>query len=393
MSDDVTSGDGEGGGSDPKGKRKKIDLKSRLSSVRATGAMPATPGGERKSDPLSFPPPLAGGASVPPPRLPGGIVAPRISSPFAPPEPEVKQTAQAQTIKVEIGEEVHAERKKTSKRTALLAFIFSVIAGALGFFVGTTFQKGQDGRQAIKGATALGGELEAANKKMLEFADGLSKAVEAIGNDEVPEGLEELLKTTSVPFSSANFQGKSVGGLPAELQMALFQYAVGVEKLNDRKDTLRNIYGQVKPMIEKQIAEKKKATVPFTVVLAKMGSDQKLVARVLGVKEPFEEDGKWPEKFTSLEPTDQPGKFKDSEVVRWDGKDKLPDQGTMAIPLDRASSARLGNAAEIVRFKLRVVEVREIIDGSEGPTPDMQKEGLRKLGERISQELKKIASR
>ena len=105
---------------DDKGKKPKIDLKARLGKTIQGG--PAVP----LPVPGSQPPPGDGTVPTPPPPRAAGIAPPPGLSPGIPIPPFAqakaqsvappKPTAAQQTIKVEVGEEIHAERKKAKRR-------------------------------------------------------------------------------------------------------------------------------------------------------------------------------------------------------------------------------------------------------------------------------------
>ena len=369
-----------------KPKKRKIDLKSRLSSVRGTGALPAAT--DRSSDPLSFPPPPATGGGVPAPKLPGGMAPPTISSPFAPPEPEKKVSAAQQTIKVEVGEEVVKERKKTRKKYSVYMVIVGVIAIAVGFLLGMTKEKGRAGQQAIDGAKALAGDIDAANKTMSTMSDSLRNAVEGLSNDEFPEALEELLKGTNVDFSGANFQGRSVGGLPAEVFNRLLTYTNDVEKLNKQKDTLRNLLSAAKPQVLKFIEEKKKPKVKFAVMFTT--ENKKTVAELVPIKEPFEEKGDWPSSFTVLQKA-QKG-TKDVKVGVYDEKGKLVGGETPnVLPVSPKSVAGFTDLTLIFKLRAAMMDTANLIDGVESPDPAQQTDGAMKNGQKLIEDLKKIS--
>ncbi|HHH31543.1 MAG TPA: hypothetical protein ENK57_24785 [Polyangiaceae bacterium] len=367
-----------------KKKKRKIDLKSRLSSVRATGSMAArgsSAGVDRKSDPLSFPPPPTSG--VPAPKLPG-VSAPVLSSPFAPPEPEKKVSAQAQTIKVEVGEEIVQERAKARKKTAIYVAIAAVVTLVIGFILGQTRERGRAGNLAIEGAEALATDVENANKTMSDLSDALRNAVEQLGNDEYPDALVEKLKTTNVDFSAENFQGRSVGGLPAETFNQLLAYTNSVEKLNKQKDTLRNLLGQAKPLVEKYVKEKKKPTVQFAVMFSK--ADKKDIARLMSVAEPFPVDGDWPEEFKLV--TGSGKKKEEIEVKMFDGKIGTPK---VALPVDPKTSAQFTDLTLLFKLRKALTDTRQLIDGVESPNPSLQSDGLLRDGKKLIEGLKKVS--
>jgi len=325
--------------------------------------------------------PVSGG--VPAPKLPG-VSAPVLSSPFAPPEPEKKVSAQAQTIKVEVGEEIHQERAKARKKTAIFVAIAAGITLIIGFILGQTRERGRAGNLAIEGADALASDVENANKTMSDLSDALRNAVEQLGNDEYPTALVEKLKSTNVDFSAENFHGKSVGGLPAETFNQLLAYTNSVEKLNKQKDTLRNLLGQAKPLVEKYIKEKKKPTVQFAITFAK--KDKKEVAQIMQLAKPFEVEGDWPEKFKVVSGSGQ--KKEELEVEMFDGK---VDKPKVAMPVDPKSSARFTDLTLLFKLRKALTDTRQLIDGVESPNPSLQSDGLLRDGKRLIENLKKVA--
>ncbi len=367
-----------------KPKRRKIDLKSRLSSVRGTGAVAAT-SDRKSSDPLAFPPPPATG-SVPAPKLPG-VPAAGVSSPFAQPEPEVKQTAQQQTIKVEMGEEVVAARKKSRKKLALYVGITAVVCAVLGFQLGKIRERGTQGFKAVEGATGLSEDISEANKTMSGMSDAIRGALEALGNDEYPDDLAEVLKSTNVPFSSANFKGRAVGSLPAELLTALLKYNTGVEKLNKNKDLLRNLVGTAKPQVVEFWAQKAKPVMTHAVVFTKNG--EKVTASVGKIKEPFVIKEKWPASFTVIIGAGK--KAKEQEAPRYKGGKFLDGDDKYGIPIDGKTIAKLTIRELVFKLRFALDDTKNLIDGVESPRPDLATDGLLKEGERLIKELKKVA--
>jgi len=367
-------------------KRRKIDLKSRLSSVRSTASIAGSfAGADQASDPLAFPPPPSTG-SVPAPRLPGGISAPMVSSPFAPPEPEKKPTAQQQVIKVD-AEDIQAARKKTSKKVAIYVAIAAIAAGAAGFLLGMTRERGAAGYRAIEGANGLATDIEAANKTMSDLSDTLRTAGESLGNEEYPDSLLEALKSMNVDFDASKFKGRSVGGLPAEVFNQLLTYTNGVDKLNTQKDTLRNLLGKAKGTVTKYWKEKKKPEVKFGILFGKQ--NKQMVAEFVPLKEPFEAKGDWPAKITVVQPAGK-GKTKETEVGRFNGKGKIGSD-KLVLPVAPKSVAGFTDITVIYKLRKALDDTRALIDGKESPIPDQQTDGLLKGGKHLIEGMKKIS--
>jgi hypothetical protein len=369
-------------------KRKKIDLKSRLSSVRASGSMAAKPlPTDRRSDPLSFPPPPTG--SVPAPKI-SGLGGPLMSSPFAPPEPEKKVVAQQQTIKVEMGEEVQQERKRASKRAALVALLAALVAGGLMFFVGKTAEKGAAGKSAAANASQLAADVAAANEKITAFSDALRAAQEKLSQDEFPAELAETLKSTNIPFGPENFSGRSVGALPADALNVLISYTSDVEKLNKQKDGLQRLLTQVEKPVTEYIANKEKPKVRYSIVIGKRKDD--FYADFALQKEPFDLKGDWPAEYAVLQKGEK-GKAKEVKVKRWDGKEKIGGETTVALPLESAGLPEaLSDKIQVITLISKIQEAKELIDGNQSPIPQQQTDGLIKDGERLVESLRKVGN-
>jgi hypothetical protein len=364
-----------------KKKRRKIDLKSRLSNVRASGRSRSS--GEGDSDAAAFPPPPTTG-SVPPPKVLGPM--PAVASPFAPPEPEEKPTAQQQTIQVD-AKEIHEARSAVKKKFSLYIAAAALAALIAGFFVGQTKARGDVGRKAVAGATALSTDIDAANKVMIDLSDALRQSIEELQADTYPEKLSEVLKATNVPFSGANYQGKGVGGLPGDVLQGLLAYTKGVDELNKRKDSLRNLLGAAKKQFEKYVAQKKKPVVNFSVVFTKQGG--KMVAELVPNKKPFAMKDKWPEKYKVLRLVGK--KPKDVEVKMWKSGDKLTGDPPPAVPMEERTVSTFTSQKLVFGLKKALIDTKALVDGNQSQIPSEQTDGLIKDGERIVEQLKKVA--
>jgi hypothetical protein len=345
-------------------------------------ARPSTSG---RAPTASFPPPPTGAVSAP--KILGGI-GPKISSPFAPPEPEVKQTAQQQTIKVEVGEEIIAERKKASKRTALSALLVGALMLVVGIGLGQLYAGFTAGNKAIDGAGGLSKDVEDANKSIIALSDAMTKAGEKLGQGDFPNDLGELLKTTNVPFSSDNFRGKSIGGLPPEVLGALLRYTQEVDKLNKAKDGLQNALVAAKPAFEKELVLQKKPEVNFSVVFSRV--DKNIVAELAQHKKPFEEKEAWPETYTVVRLVGK--KTADAEVVRYVDGAKLFGDKPVAMPIEERTIAGFTPSSEMSSLRRSLRVIKSLTDGIASPRADESTNGLIKDGEALVKSLKKVAS-
>ncbi|MEM6790843.1 MAG: hypothetical protein AAF715_25215 [Myxococcota bacterium] len=350
---------------------------------------------ERRSDPLSFPPPPA--SSVPAPKI-GAISSPLISSAFAPPEPEKKPTAVQQTIKVEVGEEIVQERKKASKRTATLVALGALVAGGLGFALGGLQARGAVASVAKEGAKDLAASVDAANQELVKLSDGLRKANEAIQLGEYPAELGDLLKSTNVPFAAEQMKNKNVGQLPAVAFNRLLAYSEGAQRVNDQKDTLLKRVEAAKKPIEAQIAAAKTPKYAYGVVFSKKKDN--FLAEILPLKTAFETEAEaWPKELVLLKGR-QADEREEVAGVPWDGKAKLDGGETKQVVVVGGESTAPPQTPEEVKVTLQLQrlltsmrDMRVLIDGNPSPNPALQTDGLIKTGELLSEELGKVHSR
>jgi hypothetical protein len=373
-------------------KKRKIDLKARLSNVRAAGTMAGAAGAPTPapgSDSAAFPPPPASG-SVPPPKMMSGsgIAPPAALLAKARPaaEKESRPTAQQQTIKVEVGEEVLAERRKIRKRMALYGAIAAVVTALFGFFIGQTKAQGDAQRLAVAGAGTIAKNIEESGVVLSELSDVLREATDLLGQEKYPAELGEKLKATHVPFNSELLTGKKIGGLPGSVLQGLLAYAGDVDRLNKRKDKLRNLLGMAKKPFEEYVAEKKKPMVRFSVLFTPQRKG--MMAELAPLKQPFEEEADWPDKTKVMRL--QRGKAAEAEAERWK-KGELSGQTPLYIPVDQKTVAGFTSKRLIFDLKKALADTKDLVDGRQSQIPSEQTDGLFKDGEQLMAELKKVA--
>lgn len=381
------------GSGDDKPKKRKIDLKSRLSNVRASGSMAAVPrtGSE---DPLAFPPPPRG--SVPPPKMlsSGGAAAykPPISSAFAAPEPEVKPTVQQQTIQVSDAE-VQEERKAGSKKARNAAIIMFFLALPLGGAVGLLYERGSAGRAAVKSAGDLSKDIKAALDTMKDFSDQLRKGGEQLQAESYPDDLVAFVQKNKIAFSAENFRGRSVGGLPPEQLRALIKFTQGVEELNGKIDRLGNVLNSknTKDAVQKIWAQKKDPVINYSILLDKRGDDY--FALLVPNKPPLPAKGTPPAKYTVTKPPQGEQKeAKDFEGKRYTAATKGEDAHTALIPLEERTIAGLTAQQVVAQLVVGIGDNLSALEGKKDPTnPDAETRGLIKDGEQILQDLGHIS--
>jgi hypothetical protein len=385
----------------------KIDLKARLGKTQ-TGmgsSVPLpVPGAAPSSQPGASSPPTADG--VPPPAVPvaapsvrpsGGGLGPGLSPgiplpPFAqrPSQREAapKPTAAQQTIKVEVGEEIHAERKKATQRMILFSGIAAVVGIGIGIAVGGLRERSARGDLAVKAAGDLEKEVKAANEKIKELGEKLVEADEALKNKKYPAELVGALSGINIPFETANIETKP-GASTLKVLKPLLKYATAVQDLNESKNKLQGFLTQAKVSVEKAWAEEKDPVFNFSVTF-RNEPGKGMVAELFPVKDAFKVGAEFPKEFTIIKTEMQQGQAKnvDKKVKRWE-KGDLTGSDPLAIPVHPTTTAFL---SEKVVFQLRaqIARQRDVIEGEFKGTPQ-ETLGVFKDGENLAIELHKIA--
>lgn len=388
-------------------KKPKIDIKARLGKT-AVGMS----GGS--SVPLPMPGPAVG--SAPPPSSDPGRISGSIPSPapsvkpvgIAPPPgispgiplppfgqqpvrkaPEPKPVAQAQTIKVEIGEEVEAERKKASKKAAIYAVIAAVVGAGLGFVWGGASKTGDFTKRAQKGAADLEASVKTANEKLHELSDKVNAGAEELSNKKFPEDLAQALGGIAIPFDATYLENKGVGNYSGAVQRKVFRYTQAVTDLNNTKQTLTNLLGAAKTPVEKAWKEASDPVANFSVTFR--GDNKGMLAELVANKEPFPFSKDWPESFTILrqERTQQGAKTVEKKANRWK-KGDLTGSDPIVIPVDAASVAGFTSEQLVYKLAGALRDVREVLEGKKDD-PTNPTNGLIKDGEDLAMELHKLA--
>jgi hypothetical protein len=402
---------------DDKAKKPKINLKDRLAKTTqigmgAPGAVPMPmpmpgPGGATPPPPSSDPGSNPAGAPAVPatatptpsarPPVPMGIAPPMGLSPGIPippfaqqrqaPVKEVKQTAQAQTIKVEESEVIHTERKRGARRSALYALLAVIVGGGIGFVAGGSKSDGDRAKAAARGAAALATDVKAAGEKLKELEGKIGEASEKLQKKQFPDDLATSLSGIVIPFETANLDGKGVGGLGRQTQKNVLNFTSAVENLNKSRETLKNLVTLAKDPIVKAWNEEKTPMANFSVLFRSEGG--RVVAELVPNKEPFGWKGDWAPSYT-INKFEQ-GKAVDKKVSRY-VKGEIPGNGSdpLAIPMDPKSIAGFTGEVLVARLIKAVNDMRLDLAGNQAdernPIP-----GLVKQSEDLAVELTKAA--
>lgn len=400
-------------------KKSKIDLKARLGKTTMTGGsgaavplpVPGSQPGQTGSgpppdvSPLPFgaaptaastrpPMPSSGGIAPPPGISPGispGIPLPPFAQqqrrmPSAPPKPV---TAHAQTIKVDVSEEIEAERKRFSKRLGLYSALAAVVGIALGFAAGGQSSARDRGKAAVEGAGALEKDVKAANEKMKELSDKLDAGAQQLGDKKFPAQLVTDLGGINVPFDAMNLEGKQIGSLPPKTLRQLLGYTTAVQDLNKTKDSLKNLLAAAQAPIEKSWKEASEPVVNFSVVFRRDGD--KALAELVPNKEPFVFSKDWPAKYTvsRLERGPQGAKSVEKEIARWQ-KGDITGPEPLSLPVDPVTVAAFTSEQLVFKLGGAMRDIRQLLEGNKD-NPTTETAGLLKEGDDLANELHKIS--
>lgn len=388
-------------------KKPKIDIKARLgkTAVGMQGGssvplpMPG-PGAGSAPPPSSDPGRSSGSIPTPSPSVkPIGIAPPASISPGIPlppfgqqparRAPEPKPVAQAQTIKVEIGEEVEAERKKASKKAVVYAVIAAVAGAGIGFVWGGASKTGDITKRAQKGASELESSVKAANEKLHELSDKIDAGAEQLSQKKYPDDLAQALGGITVPFDATYLDGKGVGNYNGALQKKVFMFTQAVTDLNNTKQTLTNLLSAAKKPVEKAWAEEKEPVANFSVTFR--ADNKGMLAELVANKDPFPYGKDWPDSWTILRPerTQNGTKTVEKKANRWK-KGDLTATDPIVIPVEASSVAAFTSEQLIYKLAGAVRDIREVLEGKKDD-PTNPTNGLIKDGEDLAVELHKIA--
>jgi hypothetical protein len=395
-------------------KKSKIDLKARLGKTTVgagSGAavplpVPGSQPGQHGSGPpadasplpgtapsVSTRPPMPSGAGIaPPPGISPGIPLPPFApQPRHPPSvaPPPKPTAHAQTIKVDVSEEIEAERKRFSKRTALYAALAALVGLAGGFGIGGAKERGDRGKLAVEGAGALEKDVRTANDKMKELSDKLNAASQQLGDKKFPGQLTAELGGINVPFDAMNLEGKQIGSLPGKVLRQLLSFTTAVQDLNKTKDSLKNLLAAAQAPVEKSWKEAEEPVVNFSVVFRRDG--EKALAELVPNKEPFPFGKEWPARYkvSRLERSQQGVKAVEKEISRWQRGD-ITGVDPLALPVDPATVAAFTSEQLVFKLAGAMRDIRQLLEGNKD-NPAAETSGILKDGDDLANELHKIS--
>jgi hypothetical protein len=320
---------------------------------------------------------------APPPGLSQGIPIPPFGRPQPQAAPPPKQSAQQQTIKVEIGEEIHAERKKWRTRIALGAIAGAAIGLGIGFVAGGSSEKGDRAASAARGAGLLAVDVQAANEKLKELDAKLTEAGDKIKTKAYPEDMSNSLAGLTIPFDETNLDGKSLNGMTAKNFRMVNDYTNSCKAVNKLREKLKNVAAAAKDAMNKVWKEETTPVANYSVIFRTESG--KVVGDIVPTVGPFEWKKEFPEKYkiSKLE-----GRAMAEKEVKRYQKGDLPGNDLTAIPLDPKTTGVLSADANVRDFASLMIELRKELTGTHD-NPTTETPGLLKIGEDLAVELKK----
>lgn len=280
----------------------------RDSGVPRDSGLPAAPV-------IAPPPSIKPSGIAPPPGVLGGINLPSFQ-PRAAPKKEVV-SAEAQTIKVEVGEEVIAQRRKGIRNV----IIGAVVAAAAGFGIGMVAGGGRADsayKAAEKSAAvSLKEPVKNTMAALNQLADVLGKSNPASVGDDLdgldrqiyPAELEEKLSKIIIPFGDKDIDGKQ---LPKSVLSVVIKFKSICDDINTEKSDLKNMVGGLEPP-QPGVKDRKalkdalpamwellKTKPPYTQAVVLRGGSDKLVAELNPLKAELANDAKWPDALAVM---------------------------------------------------------------------------------------------
>jgi hypothetical protein len=352
------------------------------SSEPGGGFVPSAPSSQPSSSAPSARPPVAVGIA-PPPGLSPGIPIPPFAQQQRPQRAEPKPSAAQQTIKVEIGEEIHAERSLWKRRVAMGAAAGVLIGGVIGFVGGGAKEKGDRARAGARGAAALEADVKGTVEKLKDLDAKVSDALEKIlKQKKYPDELSQALAGLTIPFEVTNLDRKDVGFMGANVQKNVLAFTIGVEKANKSREVLANMVGakSIQDSVKKMWAEETAPMVNFSVVFRAEG--KQVVGELVPNVTPFAFKSDYADNYKIMKGGEKPAK-------RY-AKGELPGNELQAVPVDPKTTPNPEAMAGLGQIIKRLGDLHQELNGNRD-NPQNELPGLVKQAEDLSNELHKAA--
>ncbi len=367
-------------------KKPKIDLKARL-GTRAVVAQ----GGPAVPPPVGIPKPSLPGMtrSYPPgPRVDASDPYSSISAAEA-----SAGKMEAQSITVEMSPEVLAAQKRGRGRMMVGIAVAAAVGGLLGFAFGDRSASLKSAKAAVVGAKELLGDVDKANTQVVQLADTLKAAMESLRDNKYPEAQVKALGDVTIPFDGGTMAGKGMGRFNSTTQAMLIQYASRAQEANDAKDRLQILLSasrkELASVLEQQNEETRK--VQWSVFVVGGAAGPMAVMQPLERAQQFaltkkgDTTYKWPEEF----------KIKDGgkeiALKRYTSGDPTGNNPKI-IPVDPTTQSSVCANTTVGALSREVTRVESALRGEQGQGGADDKEGLIQLGDKLVEELRKIAN-
>ncbi|MDF3072138.1 MAG: formin, partial [Polyangiaceae bacterium] len=366
----------------------KIDLKARLGKKTVSAPVPGP--GASIPPPAGIPKPsgipAASGIPAPPfqsPATTSRAPAPVMdaSNPYGAMQPSAAPVAaQAQTIRIELGDDVVRANRGGKSKIAMLAGVTALIGIGVGYIIGGAAERGASADSAVQGAKALVKDVETANTKISELADILKSAREKLGKSTFPEEEVTKLGALNIPFDGTNLSGKGIGRYKSEVVTMLISFASSAAEANDNKGDLQRVLSGQKKAVTDFLESQTKPKVRWSVIVG--GSPAGPVGSMQLLPTPFVASEKWPDSF------EVPGeKGKKITIKRYLKGDAASEDPTF-IPVDPGTQGAVCPDAAVVRLRSRIGELEEVLRGN--ATPGEERTGLLEAGQTLVKKLKDI---
>jgi len=307
------------------------------------------------------------------------------SNPYGAMAPAAAPVAAAQTIRIDMGDDVMRAQRGGKMKVLVLALITAGIGGFVGFTLGGASERNAGATAAMQGAQDLTKDVDAANAKIGELADILKSAREKLGKAQFPDDEVTKLGALNIPFAGANLAGKSIGRFKADVLTMLVDFASASSEANDNKGDLQRLLSGNKKGVQEFLDSQTKPQVRWSVIVSPTGVGP--LASMQPVPTPFplgSEDKKtWPDSFDLM------AGGKKTTVKRYQKGDAATEDPTF-IPVDPSTQGAVCPSDVLVKLRGRLSDLEETLRGNQ--TPGEEKTGLLESGQALAKKLKQIGA-
>lgn len=287
----------------------------------------------------------------------------------------------AQSIKLDMGEEMIAAQKASSSKAKVMALGAGIVALVVGFGVGSLYNGNQGAKAAMEGAGLLVQEIGAANEKATEMNELLKSAAKKVKSGAFPAEEVEKLGGLDIPFDGTNLMNKGIGRYNSTATTLLLQYSTAVQNAKDQKDKVRRLLGGLKGHLDAAAAERANPSFRWGVKMegTPMGPVGKMVMlKPVPIKDAKDEKYRWPKEFEAGS----------TKLARYEGEELKSDPFTIPVEPETQELVCPENIA--FRAMGALLDTSKDLEGDE--TPGSERAGVIELGNKTMELLKKINS-